>query len=68
MGGNGGFHPGAPGGADQSKKKRVMFDTMASKEVVLTGSAVGLESRMSVGSSPGSSSLKESSNQSPTKR
>ena len=68
MGGTGGFRPGLPGGSDQSKKKRVMFETMGSKEVVITGSGGGLESRMSVGSSPGSSFLNSSSNQSPTKR
>ena len=66
MGGNGGFRPGLPGGSDQSKKKKVMFETMASKPSI-PGSNGGLESRLSVGS-PGSSFLNSSSTQSPTKR
>lgn len=64
-GGNGGFRPGLPGGSDQSKKKKVMFETMASKPSI-PGSNGGLESRLSVGS-PGSSFLNSSSTQSPTK-
>ena len=66
--GSGGLHPGLPGGLDPSKKKRVMFDTMPLKDVANTSAGGGLESRISVGSSAGSSFINSSSNQSPTKR
>ena len=68
LGGSGGFRPGLPGGSEQSKKKRVMFETMASKDAGTSVSGTGLESRMSVGSSVGLSVLNSSSNQSPSKR
>ena len=61
---NSGFRPGLPGGSDQSKKKRVMFETMAKEQIPSSG---GLESRLSVGSSPNTSIL-NSTNQSPPKR
>ena len=67
IGGNGGFRPGLPGGSEQSKKKRVMFETMAQKESTPV-SGGGLESRLSVGASPNVSILNSSSNQTPTKR
>lgn len=66
--GNSEVRSGLPG-LDQAKKKKVMFQTMAStmtKEVVAP-SGGGLESRMSVASSPGSSILNSSTNQTPTK-
>lgn len=67
IGGNGGVRPGLPGGSDQSKKKKVMFETMASKNTV-SGSGGGLEARMSVSSSsPSTSILNSSTTQSPTK-
>jgi len=67
IGGDGGFRPGLPGGSDQSKKKRVMFETMACKGTV-SGSGGGLEARMSVSSSsPSTSILNSSTTQSPTK-
>jgi hypothetical protein len=67
IGGDGGFRPGLPGGSDQSKKKPVMFESMACKGTV-SGSGGGLEARMSVSSSsPSTSILNSSTTHSPTK-
>jgi len=60
---NSGFRPGLPGGSDQSKKKRVMFETMAKEPLPSSGA---LESRLSTGASPNTSIL-NSTNTSPTK-
>ena len=68
IGGNGGFRPGLPGGSEQSKKKRVMFETMCAQKESTPVSGGGLESRLSVGASPNVSILNSSSNQTPTKR
>ena len=65
--GNSGFRPGLPGGSEQAKKKRVMFETMA-KGKEPTPAAAGLESRLSVGATSNSSILNPTTNQSPTKR
>ena len=65
MSGNSGFRPGLPGGSEQSKKKKVMFQTMAKEPMPKNG---GLESRLSVGSSANSSIQDPPTNQPPTKR
>ena len=65
MSGSSGFRPGLPGGSEQSKKKRVMFETMAKEPMPKNG---GLESRLSVGPSPNPPILDSTTNQPATKR